>query len=351
MKKRIITIVGARPQFIKSAVLSNLFKQCANVEEIIIHTGQHYDAMMSEIFFKELQIPAPSYLLKIPGGQHGKTTGEMMIAIEEILLLNKPDAVLVYGDTNSTLAGALAASKIHIPVLHVEAGLRSFNKTMPEEINRILTDHISSLLFCPTRTATSNLALEGITVGVYHVGDIMYDAMLFAANVIKNNAQIKNRFKYIRENDFALLTVHRANTSDSVVNTRKLLDYAVDFSKKYNLKIVFPVHPRIKKIIEQIYSKYCKDIILIEPISYFEIQFLLTRAKYVLTDSGGLQKEAYFHRVPCVTLRAETEWVETVQCGWNRLWVTENYYERVEIHDYGNGDAANKILNIIVNKL
>jgi UDP-GlcNAc3NAcA epimerase len=350
MKKRIATIVGARPQFIKAATLSRLFKGHPKIQEILIHTGQHHDAMMSDIFFDELQIPKPSYLLNIQGGHHGQMTGRMIEAIEGTLLADKPDVVLVYGDTNSTLAGALAASKLHIPVIHIEAGLRSFNKSMPEEINRVLTDHVSDFLFCPTKTSLSNLAKEGISQGVYHTGDVMYDATLFAINSIKDNKALERKFSTIVD-DFGLLTVHRAESTNNAEAFQKILDYVIHFSTEHNLKVIFPVHPRTQKLIEHLQKPISKRVQLIDPLSYFETQFLLTRAKYVLTDSGGLQKEAYFHKVPCITLRSETEWVETIEMGWNRLWTTDTYHKRQNVEDYGNGNAAYKSVQLIMNNV
>lgn len=350
MKKRIATIVGARPQFIKAATLSRIFNEHPKIQEILIHTGQHHDAMMSDVFFNELQIPKPSYQLNIQGGHHGQMTGRMVEAIESVLLKERPDAVLVYGDTNSTLAGALAASKLHIPVIHIEAGLRSFNKSMPEEINRVLTDHVSSFLFCPTKAALSNLENEGISKGVYHTGDVMYDATLFAINSIKNNKTLEQKFKNI-SGDFGLLTVHRAESTQSIDTLQKILDYVSHLSTAQSLKVIFPVHPRTQKLIEQMHKPIPKHIQLVEPLSYFETQFLLTKAKSVFTDSGGLQKEAYFHRVPCITLRSETEWVETIEMGWNRLWTTDSYNKRQEVKDYGEGNAAYKCSQIIADNI
>ena len=350
MKKRIAAIVGARPQFIKAATLSRIFKDHSKIQEILIHTGQHHDAMMSDVFFDELQIPKPSYQLNIQGGHHGQMTGRMLESIENTLLTEKPDAVLVYGDTNSTLAGALAASKLHIPIIHIEAGLRSFNKSMPEEINRVLTDHMSDFLFCPTKTALSNLANEGVSQGIYHTGDVMYDATLFAINSIKNNKDLERKFNTITD-DFGLLTIHRAESTQDTEIFQKILNYVIHFSTGHNLKVIFPVHPRTQKLIAQLHKPLPKHVQLIEPLSYFETQFLLTKAKHVFTDSGGLQKEAYFHHVPCITLRSETEWVETIEMGWNRLWATDTYHPRQNIEDYGDGSAAYKCSQIIIDNI
>ncbi len=277
-------------------------------------------------------------------------TGRMVEAIESVLLKEQPDAVLVYGDTNSTLAGALAASKLHIPVIHIEAGLRSFNKSMPEEINRVLTDHVSDLLLCPTKAALSTLANEGISKGVYHTGDVMYDATLFAINSIQNNKILEQKFNNISDG-FGLLTVHRAESTQSIDAFQKILEYVAHFSTEQSLKVIFPVHPRTQKLIEQMQKPIPQHIQLVEPLSYFETQFLLTKARAVFTDSGGLQKEAYFHRVPCITLRSETEWVETIEMGWNRLWTTDTYHKRQDVEDYGEGNAAYKCSKLIADNL
>ena len=346
MNKRIVTIVGARPQFIKAAVLSRELQRQSGVEEILIHTGQHFDKNMSDIFFNELKIPKPKYFLDIHSSSHGQMTGQMLTSIENVLLEEKPDIVLVYGDTNSTLSGALAASKMHIPVAHVEAGLRSFNKKMPEEINRVLTDHISNFLFCPTKQAVTNLNAEGITGGVYHVGDIMYDATLFAKNYIaKNTKKFDNRFG-LDNDDFALMTIHRQESTHNQRTFSDLMGYAEWFAETNSLKILFPVHPRIKKLIQKYRKK--SNFSFLEPLSYFETQYLLSKSSYILTDSGGLQKEAYFHRVPCITLRSETEWVETVESGWNRLWTEDNYNFQKPITEYGVGDCSNKIVEVLL---
>jgi UDP-GlcNAc3NAcA epimerase len=347
MKKRIITIAGARPQFIKAATLSRAFKEESRIEEHFIHTGQHSDANMSGIFFQELNISKPKYELGIHGGSHAQMTGLMLEAIENILMQEKPDAALVYGDTNSTLAGALAASKLSIPVIHVESGLRSFNRKMPEEINRVITDHLSSLLLCPTQASIENLKKEGITKGVYHVGDVMYDAVLYAKEFCKKQKVLDKKLEFLPEN-FALMTVHRAESVQSIDTFQKIISFALQFSFEHQLKLVFPVHPRTKKIINFLSEEQSKRMVLIDPLSYFETQFCLSKAQYVLTDSGGLQKEAYFHRVPCITLRSETEWVETLENGWNRLWETDDYNQRKDILDYGGGYTAEKILEIIL---
>lgn len=344
MIKRIVTIVGARPQFIKASVLSRLIKVHPLFEEVIVHTGQHFDANMSAVFFNELNIPQPKYSLNISGGSHGSMTGSMLEGVENILIKEKPDAVLVYGDTNSTLAGALAASKLNIPVVHVESGLRSYNRAMPEEINRVLTDHMSQLLLCPTKTAVENLKKEGIIKGVHNIGDIMYDSTLYAIQRFKSYNF--THLKHIPEK-FGLITVHRQESTNTNYDFEKIINFALTFAKEKNISLVFPVHPRIKDRVKLLSEKMKKKIILIDPLSYIETQFLLSKAAYVLTDSGGLQKEAYFHRVPCITLRSETEWVETIEHGWNKLWEASEYRECREINDYGQGNAANKILRIL----
>lgn len=346
MSNKIVTIVGARPQFIKAATVSRLFKKDERFSEVIVHTGQHHDHIMSDIFFDELNIPKPSYQLDINGVSHGQMTGRMLVGIEEILQREKPQAVMVYGDTNSTLAGALAASKMHIPIIHVEAGLRSFNKLMPEEINRILTDHVSTLLFCPTKTAVENLANENINAGVNNVGDVMQDATIFAIESTKNQSKYQEKYSHLNR-DFALMTMHRAESTSSISAFKSIIAYVKDFADKQNLQIIFPVHPRNKQLIIDSGDLLGSNIVPTDPISYFEIHYLLSKAKYVLTDSGGLQKEAYFHRVPCVTLRSETEWVETISSGWNRLWSQEQYLNRCDINEYGSGNAAEKIVSTI----
>jgi UDP-GlcNAc3NAcA epimerase len=343
---RILTIIGTRPQFIKSATLSRTFQKAHDIEEILVHTGQHFDFNMSGIFFKELQIQKPKYILNINEGSHGQMTGRMLEAIENVIMAEKPNATLIYGDTNSTLAGALAASKLHIPVIHVEAGLRSYNKKMPEEINRILADHLSYLCFCPTKVSVENLKKEGITQGVYHVGDIMYDATLYAIEHIKNNKAAEQNLSFLPKK-FAFMTVHRAESTQSQDTFHKIINFAQKFSYDNDLKIIFPVHPRTRKLIDKNFMQLNENIILTDPLSYFETHYCLSKTKYVLTDSGGLQKEAYFHRVPCVTLRTETEWIETIEHGWNRLWTDNVHKPRCDIADYGDGHCAEKVTEII----
>lgn len=341
---KIHTILGARPQFVKAGAFSRALKKYPNIKETIIHTGQHFDANMSDVFFKELDIPKPKYSLNINSGPHGQMTGRMLEGIEAILQQDKPDAVLVYGDTNSTLAGALAATKLHIPVIHIESGLRSFNCKMPEEINRILTDHVSDYLFCPTQAAVGNLYNEGIKKGVHHVGDIMYDATLYAMDYIKTNFSVPQKLMGL-PSEFAFMTMHRAESTESMEEFRAMMDYALRFAKEHDLRIIFSVHPRTKTLVQK--APLDDTFINLEPLSYFETHYCLSKARFVLTDSGGLQKEAYFHRIPCITLRQETEWVETIECGWNRLWRNTLYNERKCIHEYGMGNTSEDIIYAI----
>lgn len=337
MTNTIVTIVGARPQFIKAATISRQLAREAALDEIMVHTGQHFDDNMSQVFFDELDIPAPAYNLDISGGGHGRMTGHMLEAIEQVLQDTTPACVLVYGDTNSTLAGALAAAKLHIPVAHVEAGLRSFNKRMPEEINRVLTDHVSDLLFCPTQVSVDNLAAEGISRGVHFVGDVMYDATLFAKERAAARSAIIEEFA-LTPGAFTLCTVHRAENTDDPDRLQAVCDFIE--ARARERPVVFPVHPRTAQALDEA-GRTLQNVRTVAPLGYLDMHRLLSEAALVLTDSGGLQKEAYFHRVPCVTLRDETEWVETVEAGWNRLW-TESPEDRElrEIPDYGTGDAG-----------
>lgn len=334
-----MTVVGARPQFIKTAPVSALLrkKYRQQVREILVHTGQHYDRDMSDIFFRQMRLPKPKYHLGIGGGSHGAMTGRMVAKIEEVLQLEKPGLVMVYGDTNSTLAGALAAAKLHIPVAHVEAGLRSFNMRMPEEINRVLTDRVSRLLFCPTPTAVLNLKNEGIERGVVLAGDVMFDAARFyRALAMKISLQKWG----LQEKDYVCCTIHRQENTDNVETLRELLRAIKKISQK--VTVVFILHPRTRKVIRQTpslakllqnrmfgTSKKNKKISLrkknrvgimsLKPLGYLEAQRMIMGARMILTDSGGLQKEAFFHGTPCVTLRKETEWPETLRGGWNQL--------------------------------
>jgi UDP-GlcNAc3NAcA epimerase len=309
-----VTIVGARPQFIKCAPVSRALR--TEHEEILVHTGQHYDANMSDVFFTELAIPAPDYNLGIGSGPQGEQTGRMLAAIEEVLLREEPDMVLVYGDTNSTLAGALAAVKLHIPVAHVEAGLRSFDTSMPEEVNRIVTDHISDLLFCPTQTAVDNLAAEGITAGVHLVGDVMVDALLYNTGIAEQSSMVLEDLG-LSESEYYVATVHRASNTDTEENLRSIVEAFEGISGP----VVFPAHPRTVKYLKEygLFDNLPENIRLTEPLPYLDMLHLMRHAKMILTDSGGVQKEAYILKVPCVTLRENTEWVETLKDGWNVL--------------------------------
>jgi UDP-GlcNAc3NAcA epimerase len=343
---RILTVVGARPQFIKAAVLSRAIAAEPRATEIMVHTGQHFDDNMSDIFFRELAIPAPAHHLGINGGGHGEMTGRMLAALEPVMIAVKPDAVVVYGDTNSTLAGALAAVKLRLPVAHVEAGLRSFNRAMPEEINRVLADHASDLLFCPTEAAVANLRREGISEGVCAVGDVMYDAALFARAAAEERSEILERLG-LERGRYAVATLHRAENTDDPRALKRAIDYLTTAARER--RIVFPIHPRTRAAAAAAeLSLAALDVV--EPLGYFDMHRLLQDAALVFTDSGGLQKEAYFHRVPCVTLRAETEWVETVACGWNRLWEVESYRPRRDIAEYGDGRAGERILRAILER-
>jgi len=349
----IVSIVGARPQFIKCAPLSKKIRE--HFTEFLIHTGQHYDENMSEVFFDELGIPSPDVNLQIGSGPHGEQTGKMLEAIEGILLEKKPDMVLVYGDTNSTLAGALAAVKLHIPVAHVEAGLRSFDRMMPEEVNRVLTDHIASLLFCPTETAVSNLQKEGITSGVYVTGDVMVDAIRQALPVAQVKSTVLEDLD-LSPGGYYLATVHRPSNTDILENLLSIMGALNEI--KY--PVVFPIHPRTKGYLKLhgIDPTRYPQIILTGPKSYLDMVRLLDGCRMVLTDSGGLQKEAYIMQKPCVTLRDTTEWVETVEDGWNVLVGADR--ERIESEAgrmdgysgshrrcYGDGEASGKIVSHI----
>ena len=345
-ERRILTVVGARPQFVKAAAISRAIAGHAGISEILIHTGQHFDPGMSQIFFDELGLEAPRVNLGIRGGGHGEMTGRMLAALELIICETQPDLVLVPGDTNSTLAGALAAAKLHVPIAHLEAGLRSYNRRMPEEINRVLTDHLSALLLCPTETAVANLRSEGIVDGIHNIGDVMYDATLFAATASRRS-QILDRLG-LAERSYAVATVHRAESTEN----RGALAEIVDFLRRQarDCAVVLPVHPRTRKQIAE-WHLDLGDIMVCEPLGYLDMHRLLRSAVAVFTDSGGLQKEAYFHRVPCVTLRSETEWVETIEAGWNRLWKGPDYAPRREIAAFGDGHAAEKAVELIVDFL
>jgi len=309
---KILTILGARPQFIKAGSLSREITKYEEIKEIIVHTGQHYDANMSDIFFDEMQIPKPNYFLGIGGKSHGAMTGQMIEKIEEVALKEKPDWILVYGDTNSTLAGAIVASKLHIKLAHIEAGLRSFNMKMPEEVNRILTDRVSNILFCPTDTAIQNLKNEGfqnLDCKIVKSGDVMQDGAMFYKNLaVKPNTEIKN--------SFILCTIHRAENTDNETRLRNIFEALEEIAKEK--QVILPLHPRTKKILENL-KLNIQNLTIIEPVGYLEMVWLIDNCDFVMTDSGGLQKEAYFFEKQCITLRDETEWVELVECGANTL--------------------------------
>ncbi|OAV67232.1 UDP-N-acetylglucosamine 2-epimerase [Bacteroidales bacterium Barb6XT] len=360
---KIVTVIGARPQFVKAAMVSRAVKEHNRhgnrITELLLHTGQHYDENMSGIFFTDMQIPRPAWLLEGKYSLHGEMTGYMLTEIEKILLEAVPDYVLVYGDTNSTLAGALAAAKLHIPVVHVEAGLRSFNRRMPEETNRVLTDHLSSLLLCPTFSAVRHLAGEGIHEGVHHVGDVMYDAALLFGQLAEASPNIADRLQ-LKRKSFFLCTVHRAENTDNQERMSQILA-ALKETGTPSCPVVLPLHPRTRRCLESYgeLSDLAKHpgIRLLDPLSFLDMVSLEKYAAMILTDSGGVQKEAYFHHTPCITLRDETEWTETVEAGWNQLagCRTEEILRclslqtggRKEIPEYGSGHAAEAILRLL----
>lgn len=351
--RKILTIAGTRPQLVKIAAVSRVLRE--SFEEVLVNTGQHYDYNMAGVFFDELNLPKPDYDLGIGSDTHGRQTGRMMIAVEEVVEKEKPDAILVYGDTNSTLAGAITASKLHIPIIHIEAGLRSYNKEMPEELNRIMTDHISTLLFAPTDIAVGNLSMEGITEGVHQVGDVMYDAVLYNMALAEERHSLT---EYDLKSDaYVLGTIHRADNTD---NKNRLEAILQAFSALEEI-VYLPLHPRTKNKIEfyglNSVLEQAENIRVVKPVSYLEMLLLEKHAKTIVTDSGGVQKEAYFAKVPCITLRDQTEWVETLDFGWNQLVnpLEVNLAEKLlnlqlgdPIDDlYGDGEASKKIVSIM----
>lgn len=358
---RILTVVGARPQFVKAAMVSkaivehNRAGRAPAIVEEIVHTGQHYDPSMSDIFFDEMGIPAPAVNLNVGSGPHGAMTARMLEGLEREIVSRRPDWVLVYGDTNSTLAGALAASKLHVPVAHVESGLRSFNRRMPEEINRVLTDHLSDLLLCPTTTALRNLAAEGIERGVHHVGDVMFDAALAFRDIAERSSNALKRFS-LTAGGYCLATVHRAENTDSPSRLSEIVSALSEIARR-ECPVLFPVHPRTRAGLgESGVAIASAAVILTDPLPFLDMVMLERHARLILTDSGGVQKEAYFHGVPCVTLREETEWPETVSHGWNQMAGTDmkriaeavrNAGSGVVIEDYGTGAAAAKVIALI----
>ena len=380
---KIVNVVGARPQFIKYFPVSKAIENYNGekhsggiVKDVLIHTGQHYDYNMSKIFFDELGIKEPEYHLGIGSGAHGEQTGQIIQKVETVLNKEIPDVILVYGDTNSTLGAALAAAKIHVPVAHVEAGLRSFNKYVPEEINRILTDHLSTLLFCPSETAVKNLRSDGyknvlnngelesldkllqnhesksINVDknnplIINVGDVMFDVLIYAVDIVKNSDNVLGKFQFA-DKDYNLLTIHRTESTDNLDKLHEIIDFVNNAST--DMQVIFPMHPRTKKVYGNAKVKFSSNVRIIEPVSYFDLLMLLKNSVLVMTDSGGMQKEAYWLKIPCVTLRDETEWIETIQSGWNVLYKNYKGIVSPPIENnpcYGDGKASDRIVNVL----
>ncbi len=379
---KVTHIVGARPQFIKYFPISSAIKKFNGhfpencIKDILIHTGQHYDYAMSKIFFNKFGIKEPDYHLGVGSGLHGEQTGKIIQKVEEVLINEKPDIVMVYGDTNSTLGGALAAAKHHIPIAHIEAGLRSFNKYMPEEINRILTDHVSTFLFCPSKTAVKNLmnegfknllyggeilpvdyCLQGTDVGstkkdsnnpfVLNIGDVMYDILIYAIEIAEKHPIILEQLQLTPKN-YYLLTLHRAENTDNMERLEEIIGFVNDISG--DKTIIFPIHPRTRKVYGNAKKRFVENVKIVEPVDYFDILMLLKTSALILTDSGGLQKEAYWLKIPCITLRDETEWMETVQGGWNILYKDYNGSHNLKDVNgtyYGDGKAAERIVYLI----
>lgn len=357
---KIVTVLGARPQFVKASVVSHAIAQQPGVQEVVLHTGQHHDFNMSKVFFEELGMGAPAYQLEIHGGTHGAMTGRMLVEVEGVLLAERPDLVLVYGDTNSTLAGALAAVKLHIPVAHVEAGLRSFDMHMPEEVNRIVTDHISRWLFTPTDTAARNLRREGFPNSrIVPVGDVMFDVVRHYGARTPASGGIMERLQLLR-GAYALVTIHRAENTDESGRLTAILDALEAFSQE--IRVFWPMHPRTRAAVQALgrLDVLERSVISSEPVGYLDMIQLSKNAALIVTDSGGLQKEAFFHEVPCVTLREVTEWVELIEAGWNRLapprsaaMILEGLHaarnSRGEsVSPYGHGDAAQRVVAHLV---
>jgi UDP-GlcNAc3NAcA epimerase len=355
---KIVTIVGTRPQFIKAAALSRAIAACPETREVMVDTCQHYDPTLSRVFFREMELPKPAYSLHIGSGSHGRQTGRMLEAVESVLLRERPDWVIVYGDTNSTLAGALAAAKLRLPLAHVEAGLRSFNRRMPEEINRVLTDHVSDLLFTPTRTAVGNLGDEGISPKkIRPVGDIMYDVALFYGAKAQKKSRIMKRLS-LHPRGYVLATIHRAENTDDPVRLRAVFDGLAEVGRR--IPVVLPLHPRTRKCLKAIRLKGpTPGLSLIEPAGYLDMVMLEKNARLIATDSGGIQKEAFFYKVPCVTLRDESEWMELIDLGWNRVVpprssrvVSEAVLSGLDRkgkvgRPYGNGHTAERIVSVL----
>jgi UDP-GlcNAc3NAcA epimerase len=365
--KKVVTILGARPQFIKASVVSQALAQSTQFNEVLVHTGQHFDANMSDVFFAELGMKKPAYHLDIHGGSHGEMTGRMLIEIEKVLLEEKPNAVLVYGDTNSTLAGALAAVKLHMPVVHVEAGLRSFNMAMPEEINRILTDRVSQWLFTPTEAAAAHLLREGVDVSkIVPVGDVMFDVALHQGSRVTAQGGLLGKLSKefgLKPGAYCLATVHRAENTDHPGRLAAIVDALSAFA--IDMPVIWPLHPRTRGVLAKQgkLDALAKSVILIDPVGYLDMVQLEKYAMLIATDSGGVQKEAFFYNVPCVTLRDETEWVELVEAGWNRLASPTDAASVLtalraslgttgkEVMPYGAGDAASRIVQRLISDL
>ncbi|RPA46604.1 UDP-N-acetylglucosamine 2-epimerase (non-hydrolyzing) [Shewanella vesiculosa] len=350
---KIVTIVGARPQFIKAAAVSRAFSKINSIKEIIVHTGQHFDENMSKVFFDEMDIPVPKYALDISSLSHGAMTGRMLEKIEEILLIESPDFVLVYGDTNSTIAGALAASKLHIRIIHIEAGLRSYNMLMPEEVNRIVTDRISTILFCPSEQSVANLKKEGVVENVFVCGDVMHDASIYYQGL--NRSKIKNNLNL--NDKYILSTIHRAENTDDKVKLAGIITGLNKVNNNY-MKVIMPLHPRTKFKLQELGIDI--DFEVIDPVGYFDMIHLIENSNQVITDSGGLQKEAYFFKKNCVVIRDQTEWVELTDAGYNVLCSTDEndiyscvVSEKLEICDnliYGDSNSSDRIANLLVEK-
>jgi len=359
---KVLTVVGARPQFIKAAAVSRALAEASSdgqsgpVDEVIVHTGQHYDHNMSQAFFDELDIPAPRHQLDIHGGGHGRMTGRMLERLEEVLLGECPDWVLIYGDTNSTLAAALAAAKLRLPVAHVEAGLRSFNMDMPEEVNRIVADRLSTLLLCPTETAAANLAREGINAGVHVVGDVMYDVALASADLAGRNSQALERLG-LAAGGYVLATVHRAENTDDAVRLCGIVEGLGRLAAE--LPVVLPLHPRTADVVARTGLRLPEGVLACAPLPFLDMVQLERHARVIATDSGGVQKEAYFYGVPCITMRDQTEWVETVELGWNILVGADPtrihhaftgiaaMARRARPPVYGDGHAARRVVDLL----
>ncbi|MCT8976126.1 UDP-N-acetylglucosamine 2-epimerase (non-hydrolyzing) [Clostridium sp. CX1] len=347
---KILTVIGTRPQFIKAAAVSNIIRK--DHHEVLVHTGQHYDKNMCRVFFDELKIPKPDYNIEVGSGNHGHQTGSMLIKLEDIYLKEKPDLVLVYGDTNSTLAGALCASKLLIPVAHIEAGLRSFNKNMPEEQNRVLTDHLSKLLFVPTASALNNLSNERITAGVFNVGDVMFDAILNFKKLAEEKYNIIQDLD-VEPDKYILTTIHRAENTNSIDRLKNIIQALNECGKN----VILPLHPRTKKYISDYDLTFNKNIKVIDAVGYLDMINLEMNSEKIVTDSGGVQKEAFFMKKPCITMRDETEWVETVENGWNEVVGTNKdkilnciikFEPKIKQKNiFGDGRSCEKILEIL----